>query len=725
LSDGDERQTEHADDAPTGGSGEEEEEESETDDGGDGDATNEPTASTTASTTDNEEEEEDAGDAESETDGSKSNTTTPDRDQLVKLSDGNERQTENNDNDNDDSKSDTNNKKDGDRKRDGEVAEVAAATDDAPSTIRKWGCDLTETPLIFVHNGKSGGGNIRARLAAAARNYTRDTWSEVNNDGHFYPVPSSSSSSDGDFRRGRFCNSLYPHYTQIPDLKSVPLTSRTYEGVRSCNATTPLGIAVACNHPYQGDGRGRNGGIQLPNYRSSYCSACDDDYYLQIDYHFGNEEAGGGVGDQRNRTRHQLLTQRKKKNRKILRPFDPPLLADVLDPKKEDPMPTCDVVFTAHNNIGAELNWLPPRYLKHLWWDNSEFSSGKGGGGESLERYWEGLLDDRHRRRKKLEARVRGEAVPEDDDDEEDKSRRWCPGGYKSRDVTRYDRPSTPTEYEDAYEVCGTPLAREADKAFVDAFFPSDDGGGSSPKNYSPFYASMPIHRVTVMRSPWSWVISKFFWHSLQLRVPARDDGKPSCYDFAAEVPARDGPTAPVDPITGRTLGWCEQFVLIYLIKLCGNDCRVRYELGLMTLAEIEAQVADNLRNAFSVVGILEEEESFYDMITDRIAYVTMDLNMDVAGGSHATAKTDENIACKKLYGTDEGFRDTLRKSVPAFAALERIYHVGVEVNAFQKEELRECKVAKGESPYRGNYTKLTRSEKKRAAKEKAKQASA
>ena len=33
--------------------------------------------------------------------------------------------------------------------------------------IRSWGCDLTETPLIFVHNGKSGGGNIRARLAAA------------------------------------------------------------------------------------------------------------------------------------------------------------------------------------------------------------------------------------------------------------------------------------------------------------------------------------------------------------------------------------------------------------------------------------------------------------------------------------------------------------------------------------------------------------------------------
>lgn len=39
------------------------------------------------------------------------------------------------------------------------------------ATIRKWGCNITDTPLIFVHIGKAGGGNIRARFSASALNY--------------------------------------------------------------------------------------------------------------------------------------------------------------------------------------------------------------------------------------------------------------------------------------------------------------------------------------------------------------------------------------------------------------------------------------------------------------------------------------------------------------------------------------------------------------------------
>ena len=124
----------------------------------------------------------------------------------------------------------------------------------------------------------------------------------------------------------------------------------------------------------------------------------------------------------------------------------------------------------------------------------------------------------------------------------------------------------------------------------------------------------------------------------------------------------------------------------------------------MMTLEEIEDQVESNLRHAFSVVGLLNETESFYDMITDRIDYVNMTYNPHIQGRDHATLPSEENKACKKLFGTDEEFRESVRQKVPAFAALERIYHVAIEVNRFQKEELQQCRISKGETPTKGIY---------------------
>jgi len=112
----------------------------------------------------------------------------------------------------------------------------------------------------------------------------------------------------------------------------------------------------------------------------------------------------------------------------------------------------------------------------------------------------------------------------------------------------------------------------------------------------------------------------------------------------------------------------------------------------MMDLESIEAQATSNLRTAFSVVGLLHETDSFYQMVTDRISYVDMFLHPEVRGADHSTEPTDENLACKKLFATDEGFRERVRESVPAFAALERVYGVGVEVNRFQKDELDRCK---------------------------------
>ena len=132
----------------------------------------------------------------------------------------------------------------------------------------------------------------------------------------------------------------------------------------------------------------------------------------------------------------------------------------------------------------------------------------------------------------------------------------------------------------------------------------------------------------------------------------------------------------------------------------------MRYENGMMNLEDIEIQTADNLRNAFSVVGLLQEEESFYDMITDRIQYLDLRRNPQVRGQSHATKKTDENLACKELY-KDEAFRQHVRDKIPAFAALERLYHLGEKVNRFPQEELAQCKRDKGQEPTKGDYTAM------------------
>jgi len=362
---------------------------------------------------------------------------------------------------------------------------------------------------------------------------------------------------------------------------------------------------------------------------------------------------------------------------------------------------------------------LPPRYLKEHWWDNSVFGrhgndyAGDSGSGE-LDKYWATLLEDRNRRRQQLLRKLTKEAgtasINLDHDttaDEEHTSTatRWCPSGYfpesKEGEVDtaggkRYDRPATEEDYMGAFKTCSKLLAEKADRLFLESFYPSSSSptpdGKQQKLNYSPFYASMPVHRVTVLRDPWSWIISKFFWHR-------RKDDSRSCDDVTFSIGKKHE-----DPISGRLIGWCELYSLESLFKLCGNDCLLRYKYGMISLEEIEDQVESNLRNAFSVVGLLNELGTFYNMVTDRIDYVDLTYRVKRSGDPHATNKTEESTACASLYRDDEIFRESVRQKVPAFAALERIYSVGVEVNRFQQQELQRCRKLKGETPTKGVY---------------------
>lgn len=139
-----------------------------------------------------------------------------------------------------------------------------------------------------------------------------------------------------------------------------------------------------------------------------------------------------------------------------------------------------------------------------------------------------------------------------------------------------------------------------------------------------------------------------------------------------------------------REPGWLTEFVRTYLMFLCGEDCAVRYATGRANLDDIERQAEENLRHSFAVVGLLTEMDSFYQMVNARVQYMDTTLNTDVAGGEHSTKQSGEAERCKKRF-KDPEFQQQLLEASPELRALNRLYHVGIEVNRFQKEELQQC----------------------------------
>ena len=103
--------------------------------------------------------------------------------------------------------------------------------------IRKWGCSRQDTPFIFVHIGKSGGGSIRARLAASSLNYNKDQrWQS--NEGSYYPIRDDQNRT---IAAARFCSSC--------SMNSRPSRQGSFEKTIICHASSPIGQAVGCPEP--------------------------------------------------------------------------------------------------------------------------------------------------------------------------------------------------------------------------------------------------------------------------------------------------------------------------------------------------------------------------------------------------------------------------------------------------------------------------------------------
>lgn len=203
-------------------------------------------------------------------------------------------------------------------------------------------------------------------------------------------------------------------------------------------------------------------------------------------------------------------------------------------------------------------------------------------------------------------------------------------------------------------------------------------------RNYAYFYAQLPVLRSVLVRDPWSWFLSKFFWHKRSYR----------CDDLESAVDPSWGATPNETYLSNNghwNRGWLYHDAFLYLFYLCGEDCAARHELNMTTVGVLEAQAAENLKLSFAVVSILESKHKniLYDMLEARVAYLDMSLRK-IGGDDHSTKSSTEKKRCKDVYSTPS-FRREVRKRLPVVAALERLYYLACQVQEEHIKDLRHC----------------------------------
>lgn len=93
------------------------------------------------------------------------------------------------------------------------------------------------------------------------------------------------------------------------------------------------------------------------------------------------------------------------------------------------------------------------------------------------------------------------------------------------------------------------------------------------------------------------------------------------------------------------------------------------------------------------MVGLLNETESFYEMIAARVRYLNMDKRLAGRKNHQSGVRFSKDYAEGIEMFTDPEFQRRVLQENPAFAALHRLYLVAVEVNRFQQRELASCAV--------------------------------
>lgn len=485
----------------------------------------------------------------------------------------------------------------------------------ADTSIRKWGCARNETPFIFVHIGKAGGGSVRARMAAAALDYNRSGWHRTHEDDHYYyPIYANHNVEEKDgtvlkrfMHKAKFLSSKHSNYIH-PDHPEFH-GDFAYEGHGPCGAATPIGQAVAC--PVE----------------STYCIDHDQDVFSEA---------------------------------------------------------RCDLVYMGHNLLGSELHWLPTKYLVQWWKSTSWGVQGEEANGDALG----DMIQNRHIAVSHIKWPVHPK-VAEIVGEENVPTLNCNEGPYTYRPFLR------------AYKQCFQPKEKVVDT--VTRHIVRDEDRSSTNESslhlaYARMMASMPVMRVTVLRDPFSWLSSKFFWidphHLGNGTIVISDSGNPGRNKKRKDDwEAKHGAPVPVvkcDDLEAAVAGWASNRAMSYIFYLCGEHCIGGWADGSMTLDDLEKQGAYNLRNSFAVVGLLNKTDDFYKMVSQRVFYMDTSLNPEVDGKKHTIPGTPEVLRCREKFQMKE-FQDALLERSPSISALFRLYKVAIEVNEFQARELAEC----------------------------------
>ena len=446
------------------------------------------------------------------------------------------------------------------------------------SSIRNWGCNLRTAPSIFIHIGKAGGGNIRARFSAAALNYTKDKWSDTDNS--FYDLSEEGQGKDvfvNESHKAYFINSKHSN-RRPPHVNS---TGGKFEGKQNCTARTPIGNAIGCPELSKAAG-------------SRLGSGC-------------------------------------------------PINSD-----------SCRQVYVGHNNFGAEMHWLPVPVLSG-WWDslqiNKEHSEEQKRSDRAIREGFESI---------KLDPKSMHPMRP------------WC----SSPETGAIGRPFNAEEYSSAFKPCSIPISQSIDEDAIKVLGNSlaSVPGRPGHVSWAPLYASMPVLRTTVVREPFSWFLSKLYWHV----GPEYKNKTCSDPDFDFEL--------------------FNQYALDYIYFICGEDCRVRYLLDGEDVTSIASQAEGNLRHSIAVVGLWNETDTFNDMLSARFSYLDMTRNPEVKGRDHSSRKRAGYMECIEIFANTT-FQARLLSKYPAIAELQRLFEVAVEVNRYQQRELRTCSNIKIRDP--------------------------
>eukprot|EP00592_Proboscia_alata_P012363 CAMPEP_0194386534 /NCGR_PEP_ID=MMETSP0174-20130528/86950_1 /TAXON_ID=216777 /ORGANISM="Proboscia alata, Strain PI-D3" /LENGTH=461 /DNA_ID=CAMNT_0039175807 /DNA_START=163 /DNA_END=1544 /DNA_ORIENTATION=- len=287
---------------------------------------------------------------------------------------------------------------------------------------------------------------------------------------------------------------------------------------------------------------------------------------------------------------------------------------------------SCPIVYVGHNKLGSELHWLPSEYLTKWWsetWSN-EIAN------DPIKSHFKSL------------------------------SGIWC---QNEQVIRPKKRPLNGKIYKSLVDKCSVPLANHVDEDVFKIF-------GNEEVNWSKLYASLPVLRVIVVREPFSWLVSKFFWHHQRLAFSRSPTF--TCGNIEQAIARIESRYESVD-IGG--IGWATQFSMNYMFYLCGEECLVRWKSGMINLPEVEQQAEHNLRNSFAVVGLLNETEEFYEMISNRIQYMDTSLNKHVVGSKHNFSNIGIITECQVLY-QDPAFQKQLLNLSDEIAALNRLFKV-------------------------------------------------